>query len=225
VATVDGLTAAAMEDIADASVVTGAVDGSGHLILTTRGSSTIDAGVVKGPTGATGATGATGSTGSTGPTGPNGAVTGMMTMFGAASPPTGWLLCDGSAVSRTTYSALYGVIGTTFGVGDGSSTFNLPNMQLKQPRQDTSNLGVSGGTTPATHDHSLTGGTQQAYGMFNGTSLNRFSVPSWSSNENNGTTVSSESSTKTAGLTLAGQTATHTDTLPPYLNVNFIIKT
>ena len=43
------------------------------------------------------------------------------------SPPSGWLYCDGSAVSRTTYSDLYAVIGTTYGSGDGSTTFNLPN--------------------------------------------------------------------------------------------------
>ena len=46
--------------------------------------------------------------------------------FGGASAPTGWLLCDGSAVSRTTYSALFAAIGTKWGVGDGSTTFNLP---------------------------------------------------------------------------------------------------
>ena len=41
--------------------------------------------------------------------------------------PSGWLLCDGSAVSRTTYAELFAVIGTIYGVGDGSTTFNLPN--------------------------------------------------------------------------------------------------
>lgn len=46
-----------------------------------------------------------------------------------ASAPAGWLLCDGSAVSRTTYAALFSVIGTTYGAGDGSSTFNLPNLK------------------------------------------------------------------------------------------------
>lgn len=41
--------------------------------------------------------------------------------------PSGWLLCDGSAISRTTYAELFDVIGTTYGVGDGTTTFNLPN--------------------------------------------------------------------------------------------------
>lgn len=44
-----------------------------------------------------------------------------------SATPSGWLLCDGSAVSRTTYAALFAVISTTFGVGDGSTTFNLPD--------------------------------------------------------------------------------------------------
>lgn len=42
--------------------------------------------------------------------------------------PTGYLLCNGSAVSRTTYSALFSTLGTLYGEGDGSSTFNLPNL-------------------------------------------------------------------------------------------------
>lgn len=61
-ATVTGKTAAAMDAIADASVTTGTVNGSGHLILTTHGGSNIDAGSVVGPTGATGAAGADGTT-------------------------------------------------------------------------------------------------------------------------------------------------------------------
>lgn len=46
----------------------------------------------------------------------------------AGSIPAGWLLCDGAAVSRATYASLFAAIGTTFGVGDGTTTFNLPNL-------------------------------------------------------------------------------------------------
>lgn len=49
--------------------------------------------------------------------------------YAAASAPSGWLLCDGAAVSRTTYAELFAAIGTTYGVGDGPTTFNLPNAQ------------------------------------------------------------------------------------------------
>ena len=45
--------------------------------------------------------------------------------------PNGWLICNGAAISRTTYKALFNVIGTTYGAGDGSTTFNLPDFQGK----------------------------------------------------------------------------------------------
>jgi len=52
---------------------------------------------------------------------------GCMLEFGGTTAPSGYLLCDGSAVSRTTYAALFAAIGTLWGVGDGSTTFNLPD--------------------------------------------------------------------------------------------------
>ena len=51
---------------------------------------------------------------------------GMIVDFGGTSAPTGWLLCDGSAVSRMVYAALFSAIGTKWGTGDGTATFNLP---------------------------------------------------------------------------------------------------
>ena len=57
------------------------------------------------------------------------------TVLWSANPavPSGYLLCNGAAVSRTTYATLFGVIGTTFGTGNGSSTFNVPNLIGKFP--------------------------------------------------------------------------------------------
>lgn len=54
-------------------------------------------------------------------------IPGVVLPYAGSSAPAGWLLCDGSAVSRTTYADLFSVIGTTFGAGDGSTTFNLPD--------------------------------------------------------------------------------------------------
>jgi microcystin-dependent protein len=54
---------------------------------------------------------------------------GVVFPFAGAAAPDGWLLCDGSAISRATYARLFASIGTGFGVGDGSTTFNLPNTQ------------------------------------------------------------------------------------------------
>lgn len=58
---------------------------------------------------------------------------GAITMWSTNTAPTGWLICDGTAVSRSTYSGLFAVIGTTFGSGDGSTTFNLPNLKGRVP--------------------------------------------------------------------------------------------
>lgn len=58
---------------------------------------------------------------------------GAITQFAGSSAPTGWLVCDGSAVSRTTYAALFAVIGSTYGDGNGSTTFNLPNLKGRVP--------------------------------------------------------------------------------------------
>lgn len=55
--------------------------------------------------------------------------TGSVLAFSGSSAPTNFLLCDGSAVSRSTYAALFSLVGTTYGVGDGSTTFNVPNLK------------------------------------------------------------------------------------------------
>ncbi len=112
---------------------------------------------------------------------PSGAITG----YGGSSAPAGWLLCDGSAVSRTTYASLFSAIATTYGVGDGSTTFNLPDLRGRvlagqddmggsaAGRLTTAGSGVDGATLGATggaqsvtltaaesglpaHEHSLT---------------------------------------------------------------------
>jgi microcystin-dependent protein len=58
---------------------------------------------------------------------------GSIIMYGAASAPGGWYLCEGGAISRSTYAALFSAIGTTYGVGDGSTTFNVPDFRDRAP--------------------------------------------------------------------------------------------
>jgi microcystin-dependent protein len=53
--------------------------------------------------------------------------TGAIKQWSTSTAPDGWIICNGDAISRTTYARLFGVIDTTFGVGDGSTTFNVPN--------------------------------------------------------------------------------------------------
>lgn len=61
----------------------------------------------------------------------SGVSTGSILPYGNTTAPTDYLLCNGAAVSRTTYTALFGVINTSFGAGDGSTTFNVPDMRGK----------------------------------------------------------------------------------------------
>jgi len=58
---------------------------------------------------------------------------GCIMPFGGITAPTNWLFCDGAAISRSTYSALFTAIGTTFGPGNGSTTFNLPDIRGRFP--------------------------------------------------------------------------------------------
>lgn len=60
-----------------------------------------------------------------------GDLTGMIFAFAGNTIPSGYLACNGAAISRTTYADLFAVIGTTYGTGDGSTTFNLPNLTDK----------------------------------------------------------------------------------------------
>ena len=76
-------------------------------------------------------------------------ITGVVQLFAGSSAPSGWLICNGQAVSRTTYAALYAVIGTTYGAGDGSTTFNVPNLVNKTVRGSNS-LGKTGGADTVT---------------------------------------------------------------------------
>ena len=87
---------------------------------------------------------------------------GSVLMWGGATAPSGYLLCQGQAVSRTTYSSLFAIIGTTFGAGDGSTTFNLPDLQGAFPlgKSGSYALGATGGsadqTTLIQHQHADT---------------------------------------------------------------------
>lgn len=81
--------------------------------------------------------------------------------------PTNWLLCNGQAVSRTTYSELFAKLGTTYGAGDGSTTFNLPNIKgryiagLDSNDPNFNSLGKTGGAVSQdiAHTHTINGHT------------------------------------------------------------------
>ena len=143
---------------------------------------------------------------------------GMILGYGGSSAPTGWLLCDGSAVSRTTYATLFGIISTTFGAGDGSTTFNVPDLRGRVPVGKNSGtfstLGATGGeethvlttTEMPSHNHTF-GCANQGGGDF-----------TYTSNSTGGPRGSIQ------GTSSVGGGAAHNN-LQPYLVVNYIIKT
>lgn len=124
------------QEIVDGVTVNGAVNGSKHLILTRQDAVTVDAGAVEGPQGFQG------------PELPH--KPGHISLYAGATAPLGWLICDGSIISRTNFPELFAAIGTTYGTGDGSTTFHLPDLRGRVPvGPDTSTefnaLGARGG--------------------------------------------------------------------------------
>lgn len=99
---------------------------------------------------------------------------GQVAAYAMGTAPLGWLVCDGTAVSRTTYADLYSVIGDTWGAGDGSTTFNLPNMTdrfvggagndwtVGDSFSDAVGAHTHTGTTAADGGHTPTGSTDLA---------------------------------------------------------------
>lgn len=92
---------------------------------------------------------------------------GSVLPYAGSAAPTGWLLCQGQAVSRTTYADLFAAVGTTYGVGDGTTTFNVPDMGGRVPagkesaatRLTSGGSGITGSTLGATggaETHTLT---------------------------------------------------------------------
>lgn len=95
---------------------------------------------------------------------------GALVMWTTNTAPIGWLLCNGTAVSRTTYAALFAVIGTTFGAGDGSTTFNLPNYVERMPfGASLATTAAVTGTIGALITASISGTTMTVSGVTRGT--------------------------------------------------------
>lgn len=143
---------------------------------------------------------------------------GALMMFGGSSAPTGWLICDGSAVSRSTYSDLFSIIGETFGVGDGSTTFNLPDLRGRSPigagsgdGLTTRSLGDDGGE----EDHSLIIAEMPIHDH------NYYMFQQQSGAASGSTYYSGNVTTNSTGG--SGGDGGH-NTMHPYLAVNFIIK-
>lgn len=151
---------------------------------------------------------------------------GALTPWAGSAAPAGWLTCDGSAVSRVTYPALFAAVGTTYGAGDGSTTFNLPNMKGRTPvgvdatQTEFATRGQLGGEKT----HTLTVGEMPSHShnppvavVYNGNasqyrSLFATNSGFWSPGDSNN------------AVTPTGGGGAHNN-LQPYVALNYIIKT
>jgi microcystin-dependent protein len=155
--------------------------------------------------------------------------TGGLMMWPVVTPPSGYLLCNGAAVSRTAYAALFAVIGTTFGVGDNSTTFNLPNYtdRLAVGAGGLYALGATGGSKDAivvSHTHTATV-TDPGHSHQTGSSTadTGFTYNSRTVGTT-GAVTSSATTGISVGISTVGSSGTNAN-MPPYLSMYFIIKT
>ena len=166
---------------------------------------------------------------------------GSILPFGGTSAPTAaFLLCDGSDVSRTTYARLFAVIGTAYGAGNGSTTFNVPDLQDNVAvgksnnkalastggANTVANSGNVGGSTGnaslstaqlASHSHNVPGGTQFNVGNLIAQNYNIGGRNTSSGNQGSGSGQSHNMSANFSGSSYS--------VLQPYLTIIYIIKT
>ena len=191
---------------------------------------------------------------------PAGIPAGIINQFAGNAAPIGYLLCDGTAYSRTTYAALFEAIASTYGGGDGSTTFNVPNFLGIVPAGYTSGdsnfstLGAAGGADSVTlqitnlpaHSHTVTD-SGHTHGITDPGHVHAISVQTNGTGSTNTTHLGAATNTfntytpgqysqpNTTGITVSSSTANITcantgggtafNTLPPFLVVNYIIKT
>jgi microcystin-dependent protein len=174
-------------------------------------------------------------------TGIQGVNTGLIIPWGDSTPPSGFLECNGSAISRATYAALFAVVGTTYGAGNGSTTFNIPDLQDKTvlSRSNNKALASTMGANTVTKTGNI-GGSAAA------TTLQTAQIPSHSHSNALGATGGGGAGmdmagphpvTGTVNSGSAGQDQSHThnlsanytgdatSVLQPYLTLIYIIKT
>jgi len=160
--------------------------------------------------------------------------TGSLIMWASNTIPSDWKLCNGAAISRVTFATLFSLLGTTFGAGDGTTTFNLPDFRNKFPYgADTVAVGGTGGSADSivvSHTHTATStvtdpGHNHTYNQAtnqspqSGSATNVF-VSNTSQNTGNAVTGITVATTNAS----TGSSGTNAN-LPPFLGINFIIKT
>lgn len=168
-------------------------------------------------------------------------MTGEIKMWPLATAPTGYLICNGAAVSRSTYASLFAVIGTTFGAGDGSSTFNLPDFRDRMPigAGSTYSANTAGGSADAnviSHTHSASTSISDPGHSHTSTwyNVNDFNQGGYNAGaeaypDDVQGTFNVNTDSKTTGITASttvsstGSSGTNAN-LPPYRGIYFIIN-
>ena len=160
----------------------------------------------------------------------NSVIAGTIQMWPTVTAPSGYLLCTGTAVSRSTYATLFAVIGTTFGAGDGSTTFNLPNYSNRFPigAGTIGALAATGGSKDAvvvSHTHAATvtdPGHAHSVNAVGFSGAGSFAL-GFGGGQPQVTSTDSAVTNITVSNATVGDPATNAN-LPPYLVINFIIK-
>ena len=160
---------------------------------------------------------------------------GGIIMWPSSTPPTGCLSLNGAAISRTTYAFLFSLFGTTFGSGDGSTTFNLPDSRNRAPVGSGSlySIAATGGSKDAivvSHTHTATvtdpghTHTYKTYGLGNnGLSGNANTNSDWGYAQTGNPPGTKEFTGISVANTATGSSGTDANMMP-YLAVNFVIK-
>lgn len=142
---------------------------------------------------------------------------GSVIAYAGTDSPIGWLFCNGSAVSRTTYAALFAVLASTYGAGDGSTTFNLPDMRGRAP--------IGAGTGSGLTARALAAQVGEEYHALSIAEMpsHLHTLGNWVAAFASGV-VSGISGSGTANNTSATGSGTAHNTMQPSLTLNFIVK-
>lgn len=156
---------------------------------------------------------------------------GTITPYGGDSDPDYWLICDGRAISRTTYADLFAVIGTTYGTGDGSTTFNIPDLSGKVAIGSGTNysLGSTGGKSELTLSAAVGAADSRANGIAylgeNRSEYQSAHIYSYNLQASSYNTSSSSSYwNHSTPVTEATGTDRNVTNMQPYIVTNYIIK-
>ncbi len=157
---------------------------------------------------------------------------GVVLPYAGSTAPLGWLLCHGQAVSRTTFASLFGITGTTYGTGDGSTTFNVPDLRGRVAG-GKDDMGGSAASRLTSGGSGVNGASLGASGGAQTHTLTAAQMPAHSHGFIGGSNAAGSGTVGAAGQSAnayllntvnAGSDAAHNNTQPTIV-LNYIIKT